>query len=98
MTLCRKIDWKQAYWSSLFLGPGLLIILICVILPAVLAFALSWTRATRFGTVHWAGYYNYRKLVEDPVARQSFFNTLLYVAFFVPLNIVLALAVALLLH
>jgi len=98
MTLRRKTDTKEASWSILFLAPALAIIFICVILPALLAFALSWTRATRFGTVHWAGWYNYRKLIEDPVARQSFFNTLLYVAFFVPLNIVLALAVALLLQ
>ena len=76
----------------------LIIIFVCVILPAMLAFALSWTHASRFGTVRWAGDSNYRKLIEDPVARQSFFNTLLYVAFFVPLNIVLALAVALLLQ
>jgi len=94
----RKIDRKEAYWSSVFLAPALLIILTCVVLPAVLAFALSWTRASRFGTVHWAGYYNYRRLIEDPVARQSFINTLLYVVFFVPLNIAAALAVALLLQ
>jgi ABC-type sugar transport system permease subunit len=37
-------------------------------------------------------------MIEDPVARQSFFNTILYVVFFVPLSIVLALAVALLLQ
>ncbi len=97
MTL-RKIDRQEAYWSSLFLAPALLVILICVIIPAVLAFALSWTHASRFGTVHFAGGYNYRKLFEDPVALQSFFNTLLYVVVFVPLNIALALAVALLLQ
>jgi multiple sugar transport system permease protein len=98
MTLRGKIDKREAYWSSLFLAPALLIILICVVLPAVLAFALSWTHASRFGTVHFAGFYNYRKLFADPVALQSFFNTLLYVVFFVPLNIALALAVALLLQ
>lgn len=97
MTL-RKIDRKEAYWSSLFLAPALLIISICVVIPALLAFALSWTHASRFGTVHFAGAYNYRKLFEDPVALQSFLNTLLYVVFFVPLNIALALAVALLLQ
>ncbi|TFU15342.1 carbohydrate ABC transporter permease [Thermus tengchongensis] len=44
---------------------------------------------------NWVGLENYRRLLEDPVFHKAFFNTLFYVAVAVPLEIVLALLLAL---
>ncbi|RTI05741.1 ABC transporter permease [Thermus scotoductus] len=43
----------------------------------------------------WVGLENYRRLLEDPVFHKAFVNTLFYVAVAVPLEIVLALLLAL---
>jgi multiple sugar transport system permease protein len=98
MSARRTIRGSELLWSSVFLAPALGILAIAIVLPALLALALSFTDTTRFGTVHWAGSYNYHKLLRDPVALRSFLNTLTYVICFVPLNILLALLVALLLN
>lgn len=82
----------------LFLLPGVGIVFGCVLLPAVLALALSFTHCSRYGTITWAGLYNFGRLVTDPLALRSLANTAKYVAVFVPLNLALALGIALLLN
>ncbi|MBN1341529.1 MAG: sugar ABC transporter permease [Phycisphaerae bacterium] len=90
--------WSEAGWGGLFLLPGVTIIYAFVLLAGVLAFVLSFTHCSRYGTITWAGLYNYRKLLSDPLALRSFANTLHYVVVFVPLNLVLALGISLLLN
>ena len=89
---------REALAGALFLLPGVGIIFTFVLFPALLAFLLSFTHCTRFGTITWAGLYNYRKLATDPIALRSFLNTLQYVIVFVPANLVLALTIAVLLN
>jgi len=89
---------NEALTGAVFLLPGITIIFLCVFIPIVLAFCLSFTHCTRFLTISWAGLYNYKKLFTDPLALKSLLNTLTYVVAFVPLNLVLALAIALLLN
>jgi multiple sugar transport system permease protein len=84
--------------GALLMLPGVTIIYVFILLTALLAFALSFTHCSRYGTITWAGLYNYRKLFTDPLALRSFFNTLRYVAVFVPVNLALALGIALLLN
>jgi len=94
--LRRRRD--EALTGAVFLAPGTLIVFVCVFIPIVLAFGLSFTHCTRFLTIRWAGLYNYEKLFTDPLALRSLGNTLLYVAVFVPMNLVLSLGIALLLN
>lgn len=89
---------RDAWAGALFLLPGVGIIFACVLLPAALAFALSFTHCSRYGMITWAGLYNYHKLFTDAVAVRSLLNTLKYVAIFVPANLVLALSIALVLN
>lgn len=89
---------EEALTGAVFLLPGVSIIFVCVFIPILLAFALSFTHCTRFLTVRWAGLYNYQKLLTDPLALKSLANTLCYVGVFVPLNLALALGIALLLN
>ncbi len=90
--------WHEAAWGGGFLLPGVTIIYGFVLLAGLLAFVLSFTHCSRYGTITWAGLYNYRKLLTDPLALRSFVNTLHYVAVFVPANLCLALGIALLLN
>ena len=89
---------EEALTGAVFLLPGAGIIFLCVFIPIVLAFGLSFTHCTRFLTIRWAGLYNYQKLFTDPLALKSLLNTLLYVIAFVPTNLALALGIALLLN
>jgi len=84
--------------SATFLLPGLGIIFLCVMIPSALALGLSFTHCSRFLSLQWAGLYNYRKLLADPVVLKSFGNTLRYVVTFVPANLVISMAIALLLN
>ncbi len=88
----------EALWGGGLLLPGVSIIYAFVLLAGVLAFVLSFTHCSRYGTITWAGLYNYRKLLTDPLALRSFANTLQYVVVFVPANLVLALAISLLMN
>jgi multiple sugar transport system permease protein len=88
----------EACHGALFLLPGVGIIATFILLPAILALALSFTHCTRYGTITWAGLYNYRKLATDPLALRSFLNTLQYVVVFVPTNLALSLSIAMLLN
>ena len=69
-----------------------------MLLPALLALILSFTHCSRYGTITWAGLYNFEKLFTDPIAVRSFINTIKYVIVFVPANLVLALGIAMLLN
>jgi len=82
----------------MFLLPGLSIIFLCVAIPSALAFGLSFTHCSRFLSIQWAGLYNYRRLLDDPVVLKAFGNTVRYVIVFVPANLVISMAIALLLN
>ena len=97
-----KLRWdrktEEAATGGVFLLPGVAVVTLCVFVPLVVAVALSLTHCSRFLNVRWAGLYNYRKLLTDPLALKSLGNTLLYVAVFVPSNLLLALGIAMLLN
>ena len=98
MTFRNTARREEVLTGGLFLFPGVGIIFVCVFVPILLALALSFTHCSRFLTIHWAGLYNYKKLFADPLALRSLYNTVLYVAVFVPMNLVLSLGIALLLN
>jgi len=89
---------QEGLTGAVFLFPGVGIIILCVFIPILLAFGLSFTHCTRFLTIRWAGLYNYEKLLTDPLALKSLLNTLVYVIVFVPTNLTISLGIALLLN
>jgi len=98
MTSRLRQRWKEVGYGALFLAPAVGIIYACTMLAIVLAFALSFTHCSRYGTITWAGLYNYYKLFTDSLALKCLANTIFYVAVFVPLNLLLAMGIALLLN
>lgn len=80
-------------------GPGIALMWLLLLGPAVAVLILSFTDWT-FGapTIAWAGLDNYREMLGDAVFWTSLKNTLVYVAFAVPLSVFLGLGVALLIE
>lgn len=85
----------------LFIGPAVLVLLAIVIFPLLYSFSLSlhdWNMIKAGGWT-WAGLKNYLTILgEDPYFRTSVKVTFLYLVGTVPLQFVLGLAVALILH
>jgi len=93
----KLLRWHEACTGWTFLLPGVFVVGLCVFMPVVLAFVLSFTRCSRFLTVDWVGLDNYVRLLSDPGALNALRNTLFYVVVFVPTNMILSLLVAVLL-
>lgn len=91
----RRVEEACAAW--LFMAPGAVLVTVCILIPAMAAFALSFTQCSRFFSIHWIGLANYHRVLVDPVSLKAFGNTLSYLVMFVPLNVSIALAIALLL-
>ena len=85
--------------AYLFLGPWLLGAIGLTVAPMVVSLYLSFTDYDLFNSPRWVGLDNYARLFgDDPRYLHSVGVTLRYVAWSVPLKLVLALAVALLLN
>ena len=85
--------------AYLFLSPWILGVLFLTIGPMLASLYLSFTDYDLFNSPRWVGVDNYVKLFgDDPRYLHSVGVTLRYVAWSVPLKLMLALAVALLLN
>ncbi|MGL4291438.1 MAG: carbohydrate ABC transporter permease [Phreatobacter sp.] len=80
-------------------GPAITLMWIMLLGPAVAVLALSFTDWT-FGmpTIAWIGLGNYQEMIADPVFWKTLKNTLVYVAFVVPLSVFIGLGAALLIE
>ncbi|MEW6710252.1 MAG: extracellular solute-binding protein [Candidatus Riflebacteria bacterium] len=87
----------------LFLVPAMLLLLIFRLLPLSLAFAASLTDlgATNISNpelVNFTGINNYSRLLQDSVLRKSLKNTFYFMMVGIPLNLIIALSLALLIN
>lgn len=87
------------WYGYLFILPMMLGYLLFLLGPIVAAFVMSFSNWSFTGDVSWIGFDNYeRLLMDDPIFLKSIANTLYFSAGLVPLNILLALGLALLLN
>ena len=91
----RRRETSAAYG---FLLPNLIGFVVFTFLPVLAALVISFTNWDLLTPPAWAGLGNYRQLATDPLFRQVLRNTALYVLGTVPLQMALALAVALALN
>jgi ABC-type sugar transport system permease subunit len=92
-------DNRDAAAGWAFLGPTLLVVLAFTVLPALYAGYASFHKVDIVsGQSSWAGLKNFGYLMEDDKFWAALRNTLRYVAVVVPLQTVLALALACLLN
>jgi multiple sugar transport system permease protein len=83
-------------WSFIlpnFIGFGVL-----TLYPVLMLFYVSFTNWDVFGTAHWTGIANYRRLVNDVQFQTALLNTLYYCALVIPLTLLASLGLALLLN
>lgn len=89
---------REAGTAWLFISPAVLIILGLSIVPVVWSLLLSFQANDLVTPSRWVGLDNYSALAQDPKFGQAVRNTLVYTALYVPLSIVLGLALALVLN
>ncbi|WP_319419314.1 carbohydrate ABC transporter permease [Pleurocapsa sp. FMAR1] len=99
MNLQKSLIKQQKLTPYLFLLPAIALLGLTVFLPAMLAFALSFTQMydlTQFP--EWIGLANFRKLWQDKVFWQIAINTLLYLVGVVPILVIAPLGLAILVN
>ena len=79
-------------------APWLAKLLLLTILPLVATVGLSFATLPITGMPQWAGLANYEQMMADPAFARSAQNSLLFALVSVPIKLILALALALLLH
>lgn len=81
----------------LFIAIPTLLILLFYFYPMLRSFLLSLQSGMGVN-LSWVGFANYRRLLADPVFKQAFSNTLIFLIFQVPIMVVLAMFFAVLLN
>lgn len=90
----RDRGWRNA----LFVLPYLTVFVVMIVIPLVLGFSLSLTRADLFGVDRWVGFEHYADLIGDPFFRRAVFNTFYFVLLTVPALAALGLLLAMALN
>jgi multiple sugar transport system permease protein len=94
----RELTARELASGYAFLLPLVLFVLAFILVPVIGTFADSLFRDVTFLPRRFIGPANYRALLDDPAFRQALRFTVLFVLASVPLETVLGLAFALLLH
>lgn len=85
----------DGFAAFLFLSPTIIIFGAFIIFPVIFSFYLSFHQWNMFGTERtFIGFANYSQLLNSPEFWQVFKNTIVYTVGTVPVNMMLALAVA----
>ncbi|ETI68372.1 sugar ABC transporter permease [Neobacillus vireti LMG 21834] len=94
----RKIWGSEAFYGYLFVSPMVIGFLLVMLVPFIYSVYMSLTDWKLLGDPNFIGSENYQRLVNDPDFWEVMKNTLLFSGGLVPLNIVIALLLALLLQ
>jgi multiple sugar transport system permease protein len=98
LTSRRQRRIREIGLAYLFLAPTLLGLALFSLGPVVAGFLISFTNWNLLLPPHWVGLENYRAMVELDLPRKVLWNTFYYTIINVPLNMALALGVAVLLN
>lgn len=85
---------RSALWGPVFAGPHALGLLIFTITPIALALVMSFNDWPMIGTPEPVGLDNFTYLLSDRVFLTALGNTLLFVALYLPLNLLISLGMA----
>ncbi len=93
-----RLRAREALWGYALIAPALLFVLVFTALPVLSGFGISLTNWDLVGEMKFTGLANYQKLLSDPLAQRTLFNTLVYTLVSVPLGIAISLVLAVLLN
>ncbi|BDZ54464.1 carbohydrate ABC transporter permease [Agromyces marinus] len=94
----RAARFKESLVGWGFTAPNLVLMTMFLFVPMVWALVLSFQDTQGFGDPEWVGAANYATLVSDPVFWRSLFNTLVFTAATVPIELAGGLGLAVLLN
>ncbi len=89
---------RESIWGYAFISPNFILMLIFTVIPIFYSTYVSFTDWNIISDPEFVGLENYRHILEDKVARETFFNTFYFTVLSVPLNVVLTLFFAVLLN
>lgn len=89
---------REAIWGYLFISPNFLIILFFTIVPVFFSLYMSLTDWNILSAPKFIGLENYKDILVDKLARETFFNTFYFTIVSVPINVFLTLLLAVLLN
>ncbi|WHT18185.1 sugar ABC transporter permease [Crossiella sp. CA-258035] len=89
---------RESRWAWFFLAPWLIGLALFTIGPTIAGLVLSFTDYDLVNPPRAVGVANYADLLADPKVGTALWNTAVFTVLHVPLQIVLALAIAVLLH
>ncbi len=98
MSLLAKNKIREALWGYLFISPNFLIVLIFTILPVFFSSYMSMTDWNILSKPNFIGLENYQHILQDEVARETFFNTFYFSVLSVPVSLILSLLFAVFLN
>jgi multiple sugar transport system permease protein len=88
----------QMWMAYLFVSPALILFFLFAVLPALMAFILSFSSYDILTEIKWIGLNNYQRLISDDLFFTSLRNVFSYAILFVPSMIALSLSLALALN
>ncbi|MCZ2098685.1 MAG: sugar ABC transporter permease [Anaerolineae bacterium] len=89
---------RKALWGMALIAPNVLGLMFFFGIPVLMAFFTSFQEWNALRPPQFIGIDNFTRLADDPAFRQAFLNTLKLLALIVPVEVVLALAVAAMLN
>lgn len=98
IALAKKQRIQEALWGYLFITPNFLVILFFTFIPVFFALYMSLTDWNILSDPNFIGLENYEKVLSDPLAKETFFNTFYFAVVSVPINVFLTLLLAVLLN
>jgi multiple sugar transport system permease protein len=87
-------DSRDRAAAAGFLAPNLILFTVFIVIPVILALALSLTNWNLVGPPRWIGLGNYRQMLDDPAVPQAIETTMLYLVFGVVPTVVLGFLLA----
>jgi multiple sugar transport system permease protein len=94
----RPRSWRRDGPAAvLFLGPWFIGLIAITVGPIIASLVLSFTDYNLLSPPEWVGWENYQRMIEDPRLHQALRVTVTYVLIGVPLQLIAALALALVL-
>ena len=98
ISFAKRQRIQEALWGYLLITPNFLIILVFTFIPVFFALYMSLTDWNILSQPNFIGLENYEKILADPLAKETFFNTFYFTMVSVPINVFLTLMLAVLLN
>jgi ABC-type sugar transport system permease subunit len=92
------VQMRKSGWYYLFLAPWMVLLLLFVVYPQVASYPYTLLEWNGIGTSRWVGLENFQRVISDEFFWKAFKHTFVYAGILVPVQLFLALILALTLN